>query len=134
MKACSFTCPRCASSPSVRGRELMVRLEDTLRAQEVGKAYLLTARGSAAEAFYRACSFYTSEKIVMLGEYLKILRPSHKYPSRARSVGARFLMLPQTLPPHLESFANGVARSNPYQTFSHFASSQRAADRAQSQP
>lgn len=52
------------------GKALMGRLEATLKAQGVGKIYLLTARGGAAEAFYHACGFYTSEKVVMLGKYL----------------------------------------------------------------
>jgi hypothetical protein len=42
-----------------------------LRAQGVGKVYLLSARGGAAEAFYQARGFYTSEKIVMLAKYLE---------------------------------------------------------------
>lgn len=51
------------------GKALMGRLEATLKAQGVGKIYLLTARGGAAEAFYHACGFYTSEKMAMLGKY-----------------------------------------------------------------
>lgn len=53
------------------GRRLLARLEATLRAQGVGKMYLLSARGGAAEAFYHACGFYTSEKMVMLGKHLE---------------------------------------------------------------
>lgn len=52
------------------GKGLLGRLEADLSAQGVGKIYLLTARGGAAEAFYRACGFYTSEKMAMLGKYL----------------------------------------------------------------
>lgn len=52
------------------GRGLMKELEATLNLQDVGKIYLLTARGGAAEAFYHACGFYTSERMVMLGKYL----------------------------------------------------------------
>ena len=53
------------------GRQLPERLEAILRAQGVGKVYLLSARGGAAETFYHACGFYTSEKMVMLGKYLE---------------------------------------------------------------
>jgi len=52
------------------GKSLLRRLEADLKAQGVGKVYLLTARGGAAEAFYHACGFYTSEKMAMLGKYL----------------------------------------------------------------
>lgn len=52
------------------GKGLLGRLEADLKAQGVGKVYLLTAREGAAEAFYHACGFYTSEKMVMLGKYL----------------------------------------------------------------
>lgn len=48
----------------------MEKLETDLKAQGVDKVYLLTAREGAAEAFYHACGFYTSEKMVMLGKYL----------------------------------------------------------------
>lgn len=53
------------------GRRLLARLEAVLSAQGVGKVYLLSARGGAAEAFYHACGFYTSEKMIMLGKYLE---------------------------------------------------------------
>lgn len=53
------------------GRRLWERLEAILRAQGVGKVYLLSARGSAAEAFYQARGFYTSEKMVMLAKHLE---------------------------------------------------------------
>jgi ribosomal protein S18 acetylase RimI-like enzyme len=52
------------------GKKLIEALEADLRAQGVRKLYLLTARDGAAEAFYHACGFYTSEKMVMLGRYL----------------------------------------------------------------
>lgn len=52
------------------GKRLLARLEADLKAQGVGKMYLLTARGGAAEALYHACGFYTSEKMVVLGKYL----------------------------------------------------------------
>lgn len=61
-------------SPEHRGRGvgkgLLGRLEADLKAQGVGKLYLLTARGGAAEGFYHACGFYTSDKMAMLGKYL----------------------------------------------------------------
>ena len=52
------------------GKGLLGALEANLKTQGVGKLYLLTARGGAAEAFYQACGFYTSEKMVMLGKVL----------------------------------------------------------------
>lgn len=52
------------------GKKLMERLEAPLKPQGVGKMYLLTARSGAAESFYHACGFYTSEKMVMLGKCL----------------------------------------------------------------
>ena len=52
------------------GKGLVGRLEATLIAQSVTKIYLLTARGGAAEAFYHACCFYSSEKMAMLGKYI----------------------------------------------------------------
>lgn len=52
------------------GKRLLARLEVDLKAQGVGKMYLLTARGGAAEAFYHACGFYSSKKMVMLGKHL----------------------------------------------------------------
>jgi hypothetical protein len=35
------------------------------------KVYLLTARDSAAEAFYNKRGFYISPKMIMMGKYLK---------------------------------------------------------------
>jgi len=52
------------------GKGLLGRLETDLKAQGVDKVYLLTAREDAAEAFYHACGFYTSEKMAMPGKYL----------------------------------------------------------------
>ena len=52
------------------GKKLLGELEATLKQQGVAKLYLLTTRGGSAEAFYHACGFYTSEKMVMLGKYL----------------------------------------------------------------
>lgn len=52
------------------GKGLLGKLETDLKTQGVLKVYLLTARGGAAEAFYWACGFYVSEKMVMLGKYL----------------------------------------------------------------
>ena len=49
------------------GKALLKRLEATLKQQGVAK---LTTGGGSAEAFYHACGFYTSEKMVMLGRYL----------------------------------------------------------------
>ncbi len=52
------------------GKALLKRLEANLEQQGVAKIYLLTTGGRSAEAFYHACGFYTSEKMVMLGRYL----------------------------------------------------------------
>ena len=52
------------------GKALLERLEAALKQQGVAKIYLLTTRGGSAEAFYHACGFYTSEKMVMFGKYL----------------------------------------------------------------
>lgn len=52
------------------GKGMIIRLEAELKGQGIGKMYLLTARGGAAEAFYHACGFYSSEKMAMLGKYL----------------------------------------------------------------
>ena len=52
------------------GKRLLRELEATLKQQGIAKLYLLTTRSGSAEAFYHACGFYTSEKMVMLGKYL----------------------------------------------------------------
>ena len=52
------------------GKALLSGLETDLRAREVTKMYLLTARDGAAERFYHACGFYSSDKMVMLGKHL----------------------------------------------------------------
>ncbi len=52
------------------GKQLLNALEHALRSQGVGKIYLLTSRGGVTEAFYYACGFYSSQKLVMLGKHL----------------------------------------------------------------
>ena len=52
------------------GRALLNGLEADLKARGVAKLYLLTARGGAAERFYQACGFYSSDRMVMLGKHL----------------------------------------------------------------
>lgn len=52
------------------GAEIMQRLEQGLVAMDVEKIYLLTARGSSAEAFYQKCGFYISPKMIMMAKYL----------------------------------------------------------------
>ena len=52
------------------GKALLRKLEADLKAQGVAKLYLLTARDGAAERFYHACGFYSSDKMTMLGKYL----------------------------------------------------------------
>ena len=52
------------------GTALMETLCRELVARQVAKIYLLTARGSAAESFYKKRGFYVSQKMVMMGLYL----------------------------------------------------------------
>ena len=52
------------------GTQLLHQLAEDLAQRGVEKLYLLTARASSAEAFYRKCGFYISAKMVMLGMYL----------------------------------------------------------------
>ena len=53
------------------GTMLMERLEKDLVQADISKLYLLTARDSSAESFYRKCGFYVSPKMIMMGKYLK---------------------------------------------------------------
>jgi N-acetylglutamate synthase-like GNAT family acetyltransferase len=48
----------------------MQGLEQGLAAMDVEKIYLLTARGSRAEAFYQKCGFYISPKMIMMAKCL----------------------------------------------------------------
>lgn len=52
------------------GTAIMQGLEQGLAAMDVEKIYLLTARGSSAEAFYQKCGFYISPKMIMMAKYL----------------------------------------------------------------
>ncbi len=53
------------------GTAILETLEDDLLQMDVNKVYLLTARDSAAEAFYNKQGFYASRKMIMMGKYLK---------------------------------------------------------------
>ena len=64
----------CVAPPSQRrgiGTALMQTLCYDLMAMQVEKIYLLTARASAAESFYKKHGFYVSQKMVMMGRYLE---------------------------------------------------------------
>jgi N-acetylglutamate synthase-like GNAT family acetyltransferase len=53
------------------GTTILETLEDELSQMGVNKVYLLTARNSSAEAFYNKRGFYVSQKMIMMGKYLK---------------------------------------------------------------
>lgn len=53
------------------GTAMIDVLERQLAQRGVSRIYLLTARESGAEAFYRRCGFYVSPKMVMLGKHLE---------------------------------------------------------------
>jgi ribosomal protein S18 acetylase RimI-like enzyme len=53
------------------GTAMMDTLERQLMQRGVSKIYLLTARESGAEAFYRTCGFYVSPKMIMMGKPLE---------------------------------------------------------------
>jgi GNAT superfamily N-acetyltransferase len=53
------------------GTTLLQVLGTDLAAAGVGRIYLLTARASAAEAFYRQRGFYVSPKMIMMGKNLQ---------------------------------------------------------------
>jgi ribosomal protein S18 acetylase RimI-like enzyme len=53
------------------GRGLLDELRQSLRAMSVRKLYLLTAREGPAAEFYASQGFYTSEKMIMMGQWLK---------------------------------------------------------------
>jgi aminoglycoside 6'-N-acetyltransferase I len=53
------------------GTALLDCLRARLTDDGVRKMYLLTARESSAEAFYAKSGFYTSEKMIMMGQWLR---------------------------------------------------------------
>ncbi len=64
----------CVYAPQQRsgiGTAMMDVLERQLAQRGVRKIYLLTARESGAEAFYRTCGFYVSPKMIMMGKHLE---------------------------------------------------------------
>ena len=52
------------------GAMVLGALREELHSEGVRKLYLLSARGSAAEDFYRKMGFYVSEKMIMMGLWL----------------------------------------------------------------
>jgi ribosomal protein S18 acetylase RimI-like enzyme len=52
------------------GAKLIEYLERDLKQRSISKIYLLTARDSLAEAFYRKAGFYVSAKMIMMAKYL----------------------------------------------------------------
>ena len=53
------------------GTALLAELERRLALSGARKVYLLTARDSPAEAFYSRSGYYTSEKMAMMGRWLR---------------------------------------------------------------
>lgn len=48
------------------GTRLLAFLKKELQARGATRIYLLTARGDLSEAFYSACGFYTSPKMILM--------------------------------------------------------------------
>ena len=48
------------------GAKLIEYLERDLKQRDVGKIYLLTARDTLAETFYKKAGFYASSKMIMM--------------------------------------------------------------------
>lgn len=53
------------------GTDLLKKLTESLTSDGIRKIYLLTARDSAAATFYAKNGFYTSDRMVMMGRWLK---------------------------------------------------------------
>ena len=52
------------------GRQIVAALEAKLAEQSISSLYLLTARNSAAEAFYEKLGFYNNEGVVVMTKRL----------------------------------------------------------------
>lgn len=53
------------------GSQLLKKLEEMIGDEDIQKIIIHTARNSPAQSFYEAQGFYTSEKIIMMGKWLK---------------------------------------------------------------